>query len=349
MGASDFDRRLDRTPHKSKSVCGEAEAANGCGCMVVLCRPVRFLETQPRNREGERERERERESERASEQKHEKPTRLPPPQKKTQKTKTTPNKAKHNTTTKNNKHEKKNIWTPLPTVTPSSSSSGKSRRPTSRCPRAASKPCRPGTRLWPSSARCIDLGGGVGGVGWGGVGAGVGWGGVGWELGWWGGVARLRGNRGNSFIHAQPQATSHKPQATSHKPQAPHIATYVNTPFSLPWANGIGPLKKPHVRPGPYQRLAYFLNQFSGKSAQEVRHFEEAGPFDLGPVKPPRILVLLLVFLENLKGVPSRETHLYCGWTKSCTTLKPLETIVQGNHQSRFLRWCETDFAHPQH
>ena len=41
----------------------------------------------------------------------------------------------------------------------------------------------------------------------------------------------------------------------------------------------------------------------------------------------------------------------YCGWTKSCTTLKVLETIVcwylQGNHHSRVSQVVQ-DFVHPQ-
>ena len=43
----------------------------------------------------------------------------------------------------------------------------------------------------------------------------------------------------------------------------------------------------------------------------------------------------------------------YCGWTKSCTTLKPWETILYWYLQADriipgFLRWCEMHFVHPQ-
>ena len=61
----------------------------------------------------------------------------------------------------------------------------------------------------------------------------------------------------------------------------------------------------------------------------------------------------------ELKGTPPppptptfKKSEPYCGWTKSCTTSKPWETIVcwylQGNQIILgSLGWCEMDFAHP--
>ena len=44
----------------------------------------------------------------------------------------------------------------------------------------------------------------------------------------------------------------------------------------------------------------------------------------------------------------------YCGWTKIRHHFETMGNynvrwFLQGNHHSRFFRWCETDFVHPQY
>ena len=52
-----------------------------------------------------------------------------------------------------------------------------------------------------------------------------------------------------------------------------------------------------------------------------------------------------------VRGSDSMHTPRYCGWTKSCTTLKPWENIVcwylQGHHDSR-VSWVVQGFVHQQ-
>ena len=47
-------------------------------------------------------------------------------------------------------------------------------------------------------------------------------------------------------------------------------------------------------------------------------------------------------------GVGLKGSYKYCGWTKSCTTLKPCETIVRWYLQG-FLDGAEWISSHPQY
>ena len=77
----------------------------------------------------------------------------------------------------------------------------------------------------------------------------------------------------------------------------------------------------------------------------------ESTPGCCRTVRVPKVPNLYSL-LETSTKLSSRQACWYCGWTKSCTTLK-WEAIVcwyfTGNRIiPGFLRWCEMDFVHPQ-
>ena len=97
-----------------------------------------------------------------------------------------------------------------------------------------------------------------------------------------------------------------------------------------------GPLKTRHAQPGFWFSPGVFFGQSLGQRSSASR----AAWWWKDPALRGDMFVWGKGNRGGFCGAPKFEEHPYCGWTKSCTKLKPWETIVcwylQRNYGSSF-------------